>query len=106
MLWASNPAPTNASVDAVDLAREIREHHETVAGDAAGVVFLGLSDVDQLDLALGHQLGHLLGRVVRHHAFHLIEQPTGLVSGRSRIVPDSTASRASRSHSARSPGLS
>ena len=80
---------------------------QPVAGDSSRVVLLGLSHVDQLDVALLHQLGDLLRGVVVHRGyFHLIEQPTGLVSGRATIDPDRTASRASRSHSARSPGLS
>ena len=38
-------------------------------GDPAGFVLLGLAHVDQLDLLLGVQLGHLLRRVVVGHGF-------------------------------------
>ena len=42
----------------------------------------------------------------RDYCFHLIEQPTGLVSAFSGVLPASTASRASRSHCARWDGSS
>ena len=50
----------------VDLGGQLRELDEPVAGDAPGLVLLGLADVDQLDLALFEQLGDLLRRVVLH----------------------------------------
>ena len=51
-------------VDALHLGREPSELDEPTAGDPPRLVLLGLAHVDQLDLVLLEQLGHLVRRVL------------------------------------------
>ena len=50
--------------DRVHLGRELRELYQPPLGDPAGLVFVGLADVNQLHLPGGQELGHLLRGVV------------------------------------------
>ena len=74
----------------------------------------GLLDWDATGLPLEPEGGYVAStdarrsataRVADYH-FHLIEQPTGLVSGAAGSSPARTASSAARSHSARRAGSS